>query len=140
MGSLFENKEVDKFWISYLAAHTDPGNRMCHYLGTIFGILSGLLVGIFVNPLVGLAMLTTGVILALVGHFVFQKNSPRGGKPLLGIICDLVMLYLYIFNRTKLNEQLSRVVIEQAMQLHSDPAAIRKKSRHTGSSIRPKAK
>lgn len=111
MERLLNNKEFDEYWISYLSSHTDSKNRMCHYLGTIFGILGGLLGFIFINVFVGILVGVIGYSVALIGHFVFQKNSPHATKPHIGLICDFLMLYLYVFNKSKLNEQLARLSI-----------------------------
>lgn len=109
MENLLVDEEFDKYWVSYLSAHTDPKNRMCHYLGTILGISGGLLGFIFINLLAGILIGAVGYSIALIGHFYFQKNLPHATKPHLGLICDLLMFYLYIFNKQKLNEQLTRV-------------------------------
>lgn len=111
MEKLLNNQKFDEYWVSYLGSHTDSKNRICHYLGTVLGILGGLLGFIFINLLVGFFIGVVGYSVALIGHFAFQKNSPHATKPHLGLICDFLMLYLYIFNRSKLDEQLTRISI-----------------------------
>lgn len=109
MENLLENKDFDQYWISYLGAHTDSVNGMCHYLGTSVGVIGGFLGLIFVNIYVGFVVGVTGYSIALLGHFVFQKNLPHAAKPHLGIVCDFFMLYLYVFNKSMLKQQLQRV-------------------------------
>jgi len=111
MERLLNNRKFNEYWVSYLGSHTDSKNRMCHYLGTVLGVFGGLLGFVFIGFLEGVLIGAVGYSIALIGHFAFQNNSPHATNPHLGLICDFLMFYLYIFNRQKLNEQLARINI-----------------------------
>ena len=83
---------------------------MCHYIGTCLGVVGGFLGFIIFNIYVGILIGAVGYSVALVGHFVFQKNSPHAKRPHYGVVCDFLMLYLYVFDKDKLQAQLDRVV------------------------------
>ncbi|WP_163831806.1 DUF962 domain-containing protein [Spartinivicinus ruber] len=109
MNKISKNIEFDNYWLSYLKSHTNPANRMCHYIGTSIGVVGGLLGFIYINILVGILIGIVGYSIALIGHFIFQKNSPHATKPHLGVLCDFLMLYLYVFDRNRLKQQLERL-------------------------------
>jgi hypothetical protein len=84
MGSISKNKEFDNYWISYLSSHTNATNRLCHYIGTSFGVIGSIFGVIFINIFSGIVIGIIGYSIALIGHFIFQKNSPHATKPHLG--------------------------------------------------------
>ncbi len=104
-----KNPEFDAFWLSYLQAHSNPANRLCHYAGTVLGIIGGVagiyFVGIVAGILIGIALSS----LAFVGHYVFEKNSPVASHFVWGALCDFIMLYLFLFKGKALQEQLRRI-------------------------------
>ena len=113
MSPISKNTVFDCYWVSYLGSHTNAKNRMCHYLGTVLGILGGVLGFVFINIYAGFLIGIMGYSVALLGHFAFQKNSPHATKLHLGLLCGFLMLFLYIFNREKLNKQLARVDVKK---------------------------
>ena len=63
---------------------------------------------LFISLLAGFLIGVAGYSFALIGHFVFQKNLPHAKRPHFSLICDFLMLSLYIFKRSDLNAQLQR--------------------------------
>ncbi|MFT5603382.1 MAG: hypothetical protein ACI9G5_000333 [Paracoccaceae bacterium] len=98
------NSEFDEFWLAYLQAHSHPANRLCHYSGTLLGLIGGLtgiyFIGIVAGILIGVAL--SG--LAFVGHYTCEKNTPVAAHFVWEALCDFIMLYLFLFKNNTLHE------------------------------------
>lgn len=104
-----KNIVFDEYWLDFLKAHSDPTNRACHYVGTslvAFGILSGLF---FIPILPALVICGLGLGLTTCGHFVYEQSRPHLSKPFLRVVCNLLMLYLFLFDRARLKQQFERL-------------------------------
>ena len=108
MIGILKNVDIDKYWISYLSSHINAANRMCHYLGTTAGIVGAIFFFLYINIYAGLVAGIVGYSIALVGHYVFEKNHPHASRPHLSLLCDFLMLYLYVFDRNALEQELER--------------------------------
>ena len=93
------HESFDQYWLAYLAAHSKPATRACHYIGTVFGLFIGIAASVF---LVWWALLVLGPIgygIALASHPLVQGNRPFATRPVWGLISDLRMLWLALTNR-----------------------------------------
>jgi hypothetical protein len=92
MAERFTN--FDGYWLAYLAAHSRPATRACHYVATVVGLLGGALLSIFVVwwglPALGGACYA----LAIASHPLIQGNRPFARQPAWGLLCDFRMLAL----------------------------------------------
>lgn len=82
----------DEFWLAYLGQHRKAGTRLCHYIGTIVGLVGGIGLALWGAFLAALVVAVSGYALALVGHFLIEGNKPYATKPLWGFYADLLML------------------------------------------------
>lgn len=81
-----------EFYPFYLAEHSDPRCRRCHFAGSMAVLMllaasaaAGNIVFLLVAPFVGYGS-------AWIGHFVFEKNRPATFKhPVYSLIGDWVM-------------------------------------------------
>ena len=99
------------FWDFYLRAHTRPGNRALHYMGTTLGV------SIIVTAVATqfwwllLAAPVVGYAFAWSGHFFIEGNKPATfGHPFWSIISDFIMLGKFVTGR--LGRDLRRLGIE----------------------------
>jgi hypothetical protein len=108
-----KNVEFDDYWLAFLNSHKDSTNRACHYVGTslvIFGVISGVF---FIPVLHAFLICCVGLSLTLCGHFVYENNRPHLlknlSKPVWNLVCDFMMLYLFVFENARLKQQLDRL-------------------------------
>lgn len=86
-----------EFFPYYLSEHSDPVNRVLHYLGTgsaialyVVALATWTLWPALVAPLAGYAP-------AWIGHFVVEKNRPATFTyPFWSLLGDFVMLFLFL--------------------------------------------
>jgi hypothetical protein len=98
-----------EFWPYYLRAHSQPGSRALHYLGSICGIAS-LVAAVVVSPWLLLIGLVVGYGPAWIGHFVIEKNKPATfGHPFWSLISDYRMFGLALVGR--LGPELTRATL-----------------------------
>lgn len=89
-----------EFWFQYLRAHSRPGTRRLHYLGTALGTLA-LATAIARRDwrLVPVA-LAAGYAPAWIGHFGVERNKPATfGHPLWSFASDYRMAALALGGR-----------------------------------------
>ena len=96
------------FWDFYVSEHSNPTNRLLHFIGTSLAII--LLIWFLINgmwlyfPL----CLVFGYGFAWVGHFFVEKNKPASFQyPFWSFISDYVMLFYMISG--KMNSEIQRV-------------------------------
>lgn len=89
-------KSFDQYWLAYLSAHSQPGTRACHYVGTSIGILGGLASAFFLTWWSLFLVAGFGYAIALLSHPLVQKNRPFATQPLWGVVSDFKMLCLAI--------------------------------------------
>jgi hypothetical protein len=102
-----------EFWLHYLRAHSRPGTRRLHYLGTALGTLA-LATAIAKRDwrLVPVA-LAAGYAPAWIGHFGVERNRPATfGHPLWSFVSDYRMAALALGER--LGPEMAKAGIEQA--------------------------
>lgn len=86
----------DEYWLAYLAAHSKPATRACHYIGTTLGLIVGTTAAIAYD---WWALFVCGFIgygIALASHPLVQGNRPFAQRPLWGLASDLRMLWLAV--------------------------------------------
>ena len=90
-------ESFDDFWQHYLRHHAQRGTRMLHVLGMGIGAVA-LIVGlVIVNPMIALAGMGLGYLLAWTGHFLVERNRPTmASHPTWSFQCDLRMFRLWI--------------------------------------------
>jgi hypothetical protein len=90
-----------EFWPYYLRAHSHPGSRALHYLGSICGLAS-LAAAVLVSPWFLLVGLVVGYGPAWIGQFVVEKNKPATfGHPFWSLISDYRMFGLALVSRLR---------------------------------------
>jgi len=88
-----------EFWPYYLRAHSQPGSRALHYVGTICSF-AAVVAAIVVSPWWLLAAPLVGYGPAWIGHFVIEKNRPATfGHPFWSLISDYRMFALALIGR-----------------------------------------
>jgi hypothetical protein len=92
-------RDYDEYWRAYLAAHSKPATRLCHYLATAQGFGFGLAALVLCNPWLIIPAFVLGYGTAVGSHFVFQKNRPLVSRPLWGWRSDLRMCWLALTGR-----------------------------------------
>jgi hypothetical protein len=86
--------DFDAYWLAYLAAHSRPATRACHYIATVVGLGGGLLLSLFVVWWGLFALGGACYALALASHPLLQGNRPFARQPVWGLLCDFKMLGL----------------------------------------------
>jgi hypothetical protein len=95
-------ESFEAFWRHYLRHHAQGGTRILHVVGT--GLASAALVAalVTVNPLIALAGIALGYLLAWTGHFLVERNRPAMvSHPLWSFQCDVRMFRLVVTGRLK---------------------------------------
>lgn len=88
------------FYAFYLKEHSNRTCRRLHVLGSLSGIACLLAAIVTAQPLLLLAALGIGYLLAWIGHFVFERNRPATFLyPLRSFACDWLMLRDIILGR-----------------------------------------
>ena len=106
----FNPNAYDDYWLSYLRSHTNWMNRFFHYLGTVFGTVGLLYATYYFGFIYGTLIGGAGYCVALIGHFLFQRNLPHASKPHLSLYSDFRMLFLFVTDQSKLNSEITRAI------------------------------
>jgi len=104
-------ESFDEFWPYYLAEHSDPTNRMLHFLGTMGAMATaGYAIATRKPKLLGLAPVI-GYGAAWIGHYFVEKNRPATFKhPLWSLRGDFKMAGMMATRQ--LDDELRRYGIE----------------------------
>ncbi len=96
-------KTLGEFYPFYLSEHSNPTNKILHFIGTGISIA---LLGYFITTLQFVKIpliLLVGYGFAWVGHFIFEKNRPATFEyPLYSFICDFKMFFDIIRGKVKI--------------------------------------
>lgn len=86
-----------EFYPHYLSEHEDTTNRLCHFMGTTFG-LTWIAMGIMALEIKFVLFgFFIGYLFAWVGHYFFEKNRPATfTHPLYSFAADFVMWWQFI--------------------------------------------
>ena len=89
-----------EFWPEYVEAHSNPGNRLLHAIGTSLGTVS-LALGLATRrPSLCVLAPISGYGFAWIGHFFLQHNRPATFKhPLWSFAGDYKMFGLMLTGR-----------------------------------------
>lgn len=83
------------FWSVYLNHHSLPGTRVLHYFATTIGLLSAVEAIVMGRPLVLLAGIAIGYVIAIGSHWLIERNPPLiRVNAWWGAIADLRMCWL----------------------------------------------
>jgi len=91
----------DEYWLAYLGAHSKPGTRACHYIGTLLGLFVGLASSAFVVWWGFLVLGPIGYAIAIASHPLVQGNRPFARQSVWGFVSDLRMLWLALTGRLR---------------------------------------
>jgi hypothetical protein len=95
-----DDESFSEFWQHYLRHHAQEGTRLLHMLGTGLAGLALLAAIVAVNPLIALAGVVLGYLLAWAGHFVIERNRPAMvSHPAWALLCDVRMFRLWLTGR-----------------------------------------
>lgn len=103
-----------EFWDFYVSEHSNPLNRLLHFVGTTLGMV--LLVWFLLSGKYWYIPLcfVCGYGFAWIGHFLVEKNKPATFQyPLWSFISDYVMLYYMLTG--KMNKEVDRVTTSLKM-------------------------
>lgn len=94
-----EIRSFADFWPYYVRAHSRPGTRIVHAIGSILALVFvGL--GIVLNRWYFLAAPLTGYAFAWYSHFFIEHNKPATfGHPFYSLAADHRMLFLMVTGR-----------------------------------------
>lgn len=95
-----ELRSFAEFWPHYVRAHSRPGTRALHFVGTLAGwtLLAAAIV--LRNPWLVLAGLAVGYAFAWVGHFFVEHNKPATfGHPWWSWLADQKMFAFTLAGR-----------------------------------------
>jgi hypothetical protein len=88
------------FWSVYLKHHSLPGTRLLHYFATTIGLLSAAEAIVMGRPLVLLAGIAVGYVIAIGSHWLVERNPPLiRVNAWWGAIADLRMCWLALRGR-----------------------------------------
>ena len=88
------------YWAYHITQHRRPGNRVLHYIGSVFlvAFVAEAIVFAIWTPVV--AALAAAFGPGLVGHVLFEKSTPeKHHYPIWAVISDLRMLGLFLTGR-----------------------------------------
>lgn len=87
-------QSYEEFWPFYLKEHSNPINRILHYIGTSLGLCVMAYAIYSAQYALILVGLVCGYVFAWIGHFIIEKNRPATFKyPFWSFISDFRMLF-----------------------------------------------
>lgn len=106
-------KRYAEFWPFYLQEHSNPTNRMLHYIGTTL-VFVALAAAIWTrNWWLLLLMPVAGYFFAWVGHFGVQKNRPATFTyPFWSLVSDFRMYFTWLGG--KIDRELKKYQVRQS--------------------------
>lgn len=95
-------QSLGEFYTFYLQEHSNPINRLLHFLGTLASLAVVVLAIAKGRPLLLLLSPIIGYALAWVGHFGFERNQPATFEfPVYSLFSDFRMFYEIMIGREK---------------------------------------
>lgn len=99
--------KFETFWPMYLHGHRLPGTRALHYFATAVGILGAVEAVAARQPLIFVAGIGLGYMIAIGSHWLVERNQPLISVSMFwGVVADLRMCWLAL--RGGLAEELRR--------------------------------
>src|SRR5947209_3263327 len=107
--SMERYQSFEEFWPFYVREHSQPGTRVCHFIGTTCGLVSLALLIITLNWW----LLPLGLIIsygfAWFSHFFIEKNRPATfSYPLYSFRADIRMYGLML--RGRMGAEVARAI------------------------------
>jgi len=97
-GRASEGGASDKFasfWADYLYAHHKRSTRVCHYVGTIYGVCASVYGLVTLQVIAVLAGVVGAYCMAIGSHYIFEGRKPLVVRnPVWGAASDFRMLAL----------------------------------------------
>ncbi|WCL48953.1 DUF962 domain-containing protein [Leptospira sp. GIMC2001] len=89
-----EYKTLKEFWPYYLSEHSNPTNRLLHFIGSWIAIGFLICTIYTLNAFFLIGAVLSGYAFAWVGHFLIEKNRPATFKyPFKSLVSDWIMFY-----------------------------------------------
>jgi hypothetical protein len=112
----------EEFWSYYVREHSDPTNRLLHFIGSSGAIAFTVAALVRREPAHLLHALVSGYGAAWLGHFAFEGNRPASWKyPLWSFISDWKM-YAKILTGA-MDGEVARVLLEEEQRRAAEAKA-----------------
>jgi len=90
------------FWPDYLAAHSKPATRACHYLATAYGVGLGFYGFATLQLWPILAAIAGGYVIAVGSHYLIEGRQPLVKRnAFYGACADFRMIWLALTGRLR---------------------------------------
>ena len=94
-GGCGEDVTYSEFWLRYLRAHSNPGTRALHYVGSLLVLATLIATAVTLNWRGLIAAPLIGYAFAWTAHFAIEHNKPETfGHPFWSLVSDYRMLLL----------------------------------------------
>ena len=94
--------KFSSYWADYLYAHHKRSTRLCHYLGTIWGVCASVYGIVTLQFIAVLAGVVDAYSMAIDSHYIFEGRRPLVVRnPVWGAASDFRMLLLALQGRLR---------------------------------------
>lgn len=98
-------RNFSEFWPFYIAEHSKPGTRLCHFIGTSLLFLFLILAAYFRSPIFIPAGIFVAYGFAWFGHFAIERNRPATFRyPFFSLLGDFKM-YVWMLSGKDLSAE-----------------------------------